>query len=101
MEVARNSRKSMSASAAIGLALPPVLLALLVFVYVGTSSYRLNGLDAGVLLLIGAPLCIVLGMICSIYAVTEDRGPRWAAISGLVVNGLLFTYAFISLLLAA
>nr|CAP48990.1 putative integron gene cassette protein [uncultured bacterium] len=94
-------RKSMSLSAAVGLALPALFLAYMLMLYAGIVSDRLNPLDAGIFFLIGAPVCIILGTVSSIYAVTENRCPRWAAVSGLVVNGLVLAYALASLLLAA
>ena len=82
------------------LGLPALLLLLLLLLEAGMRG-NLHPAEAGIYLILGAPLCLLGGLVASIVAVTRHDRPRWATITGLAINGLLATYLAISLLLSA
>lgn len=76
------------------------MIALLLVLELGMRS-GVNPVDAGVVLLLGASVCPLGGLVASVIAFAGGDRPRWAGITGLVVNGLVIVYVVASLLLSA
>ncbi|QIL21064.1 hypothetical protein [Thermomonas sp. HDW16] len=100
MEKPQRSQKGLNPYVVIALGFPALLFLLLVLLVYGMRG-SLNPAEAGIYLILGAPVCLLGGLAASVVAITRRDRPRWAAIAGLAINGILVVYMAISLLLSA